>query len=102
MNKFVHIYIMACVFVLTTVFIWPLSYLQNAAAAKADADKTYKNVTDLDGELQDMLRQLEDAENQLKKKQSEADSDMMMANMVSFFLKTLNGKRGHYIALVCV
>ncbi|KAM5148303.1 laminin subunit gamma-1 [Mantella aurantiaca] len=56
---------------------------KNAAAAKADADKTYKDVTDLDGELQDMLRHLEDAENQLKKKQTEADGDMMMANMAT-------------------
>ncbi|KAM4023143.1 laminin subunit gamma-1 [Anomaloglossus baeobatrachus] len=56
---------------------------KNAAAAKDDADKTFKDVTALDGELQDMLRQLQDAENQLNKKQTEADQDMMMASMAT-------------------
>ncbi|KAG9483073.1 hypothetical protein GDO78_009165 [Eleutherodactylus coqui] len=56
---------------------------KNAATAKADADKTFKDVTDLDGELQAMLRQLQDAENQLKNKETEADQDMMMASMTT-------------------
>uniref|UniRef100_A0A8C5QNT2 Laminin subunit gamma 1 n=1 Tax=Leptobrachium leishanense TaxID=445787 RepID=A0A8C5QNT2_9ANUR len=55
----------------------------NATTARAEADKTFKAVTDLDGELQDMLKQLQDAENQLKAKQGEADQDMMMADMAS-------------------
>ncbi|KAM4642244.1 laminin subunit gamma-1 [Discoglossus pictus] len=56
---------------------------KNAATAKEEADNTFKEITDLDAELQEMLRQLQDAENQLKKKQTEADQDMMMAGMAS-------------------
>ncbi|CAH2311352.1 laminin subunit gamma-1 [Pelobates cultripes] len=55
----------------------------NATIARTEADNTFKDVTNLDGELQDMLKQLQDAENQLKTKQSEADQDMMMAGMAS-------------------
>lgn len=39
-------------------------------------------MTDLDNEVNVMLRQLEEAENELKRKQDDADQDMMMAGMV--------------------
>nr|XP_056701417.1 laminin subunit gamma-1 [Euleptes europaea] len=59
------------------------SVQKNAATAKADADKTFATVTELDKEMDDMLQQLQDAEEELKKKQDSADQDMMMAGMAS-------------------
>ncbi|KAL8178112.1 UNVERIFIED_CONTAM: Laminin subunit gamma-1 [Gekko kuhli] len=59
------------------------SVQKNAATAKADADKTFSTVTDLDKEMDDMLQQLHEAEEELRKKQDSADQDMMMAGMAS-------------------
>lgn len=56
---------------------------QNATSTKAEAEKTFAEVTDLDGEVTAMLRQLQEAENELKRKQDDADNDMMMASMAS-------------------
>lgn len=56
---------------------------QNASATKEIADNTFKTVTDLDKEVDDMLKQLTEAEKELNKKQQSADQDMMMAGMVS-------------------
>lgn len=56
---------------------------KNATSIKADAERTFAEVTDLDGEVNTMLRQLEEAENELKRKQDDADQDMMMAGMAS-------------------
>ncbi|EDL39441.1 laminin, gamma 1, isoform CRA_a [Mus musculus] len=56
---------------------------KNATSTKADAERTFGEVTDLDNEVNGMLRQLEEAENELKKKQDDADQDMMMAGMAS-------------------
>lgn len=41
-------------------------------------------MTELDKEVDDMLKQLQDAEKELKRKQEDADQDMMMAGMVSY------------------
>lgn len=56
---------------------------KNATGTKADAERTFAEVTDLDNEVNVMLRQLEEAENELKRKQDDADQDMMMAGMAS-------------------
>uniref|UniRef100_A0A8C6GKJ4 Laminin subunit gamma-1 n=1 Tax=Mus spicilegus TaxID=10103 RepID=A0A8C6GKJ4_MUSSI len=56
---------------------------KNATSTKADAERTFGEVTDLDNEVNGMLRQLEEAENELRRKQDDADQDMMMAGMAS-------------------
>ncbi|KAF7241285.1 Laminin subunit gamma-1 [Varanus komodoensis] len=59
------------------------SVKKNAAETKAEADKTFSTVAKLDEDMDDMLRQLEEAEKDLKRKQESADQDMMMAGMAS-------------------
>ncbi|XP_078499309.1 laminin subunit gamma-1 [Lissotriton helveticus] len=59
------------------------SVQKNAAKTKSDANQTFSDAIDLDKEVGDMLTQLEGAEKELKKKQAEADQDMMMAGMAS-------------------
>ncbi|XP_066479595.1 laminin subunit gamma-1 [Tiliqua scincoides] len=59
------------------------SVQKNAAATKAEADKTFSTVTDLDKDVDDLLQQLGAAEKELKRKQDSADQDMMMAGMAS-------------------
>ncbi|XP_023387000.1 laminin subunit gamma-1 isoform X2 [Pteropus vampyrus] len=56
---------------------------KNATSTKAEAERTFAEVTDLDNEVNNMLRQLQEAEKELKKKQDDADQDMMMAGMAS-------------------
>ncbi|MEJ1270171.1 laminin gamma 1 [Cricetulus griseus] len=56
---------------------------KNATSTKADAERTFAEVTDLDNEVNVMLRQLEEAESELKEKQQVAEADMMMAGMAS-------------------
>ncbi|KAK2503340.1 hypothetical protein MC885_013915, partial [Smutsia gigantea] len=56
---------------------------KNATSTKAEAERTFAEVTDLDNEVNNMLKQLQEAEKELKKKQGDADQDMMMAGMVS-------------------
>uniref|UniRef100_A0A2K6F143 Laminin subunit gamma-1 n=1 Tax=Propithecus coquereli TaxID=379532 RepID=A0A2K6F143_PROCO len=56
---------------------------KNATSTKAEADRTFAEVTDLDNEVNNMLKQLQEAEKELKKKQDDADQDMMMAGMAS-------------------
>lgn len=56
---------------------------QNATSTKAEAERTFAEVTDLDNEVNNMLKQLQEAEKELKKKQDDADQDMMMAGMAS-------------------
>lgn len=71
------------------LFIWVISHClfcaQNATSTKADAERTFAEVTELDNEVNNMLKQLQEAEKELKKKQDDADQDMMMAGMVSNF-----------------
>ncbi|KFQ13825.1 Laminin subunit gamma-1, partial [Leptosomus discolor] len=55
----------------------------SAAATKAEADKTFADVTGLAREVDDMMKQLQDAEKELKRKQDDAEQDMMMAGMAS-------------------
>lgn len=68
-------------------FVFPISNClfcaQNATSTKAEAERTFAEVTDLDNEVNNMLKQLQEAEKELKKKQDDADQDMMMAGMVS-------------------
>ncbi|KAK1329285.1 hypothetical protein QTO34_011466 [Cnephaeus nilssonii] len=52
-------------------------------STKAEAERTFAEVTDLDNEVNNMLKQLQEAEKELKKKQDDADQDMMMAGMAS-------------------
>ncbi|KFP62450.1 Laminin subunit gamma-1, partial [Cariama cristata] len=59
------------------------SVQKSAAATKAEADKTFADVTGLAREVDDMMKQLEDAEKELKRKQDDAEQDMMMAGMAS-------------------
>uniref|UniRef100_A0A452H759 Laminin subunit gamma-1 n=1 Tax=Gopherus agassizii TaxID=38772 RepID=A0A452H759_9SAUR len=59
------------------------SVQKNAASTKSEADKTFSDATELDKEVDDMLKQLQDAEKELKRKQEDADQDMMMAGMAS-------------------
>ena len=59
--------------------------VQNATSTKAEAERTFAEVTDLDNEVNNMLKQLQEAEKELKKKQEDADQYMMMAGMVSDF-----------------
>uniref|UniRef100_A0A8C0WK76 Laminin subunit gamma-1 n=1 Tax=Castor canadensis TaxID=51338 RepID=A0A8C0WK76_CASCN len=56
---------------------------KNATSTKAEAERTFAEVTDLDNEVNSMLRQLQEAEKELKRKQDDADQDMMMAGMAS-------------------
>lgn len=56
---------------------------KNATSTKAEAERTFAEVTDLDNEVNNMLKQLQEAEKELKKKQDDADQDMMMAGMAS-------------------
>ncbi|KAF4018641.1 hypothetical protein G4228_010087 [Cervus hanglu yarkandensis] len=56
---------------------------KNATSTKAEAERTFAEVTDLDNEVNNMLKQLQEAEKELKKKQEDADQDMMMAGMAS-------------------
>ncbi|XP_016001055.2 laminin subunit gamma-1 [Rousettus aegyptiacus] len=56
---------------------------QNATSTKAEAERTFAEVTDLDNEVNSMLKQLQEAEKELRKKQDDADQDMMMAGMAS-------------------
>lgn len=59
-----------------------LFYAQNATSTKAEAERTFAEVTGLDSEVNTMLQQLQEAEKELKRKQDDADQDMMMAGMV--------------------
>ncbi|KFQ75905.1 Laminin subunit gamma-1, partial [Phoenicopterus ruber ruber] len=59
------------------------SVQKSAAATKAEADKTFADVTELAREVDDMMKQLQDAEKELKRKQDDAEQDMMMAGMAS-------------------
>ncbi|KFO07577.1 Laminin subunit gamma-1, partial [Balearica regulorum gibbericeps] len=59
------------------------SVQKSAAATKAEADKTFADVTGLAREVDDMMKQLQDAEKELKRKQDDAEKDMMMAGMAS-------------------
>ncbi|KFW86705.1 Laminin subunit gamma-1, partial [Manacus vitellinus] len=59
------------------------SVQKSAAATKAEADKTFADVTGLAREVDDMMKQLQDAEKELKRKQADAEQDMMMAGMAS-------------------
>ncbi|KFV96685.1 Laminin subunit gamma-1, partial [Fulmarus glacialis] len=59
------------------------SVQKSAAATKAEADKTFADVTGLAREVDDMMKQLQDAEKELKRKQDDAEQDMMMAGMAS-------------------
>ncbi|KFV16423.1 Laminin subunit gamma-1, partial [Pterocles gutturalis] len=59
------------------------SVQKSAAATKAEADKTFADVTGLAREVDDMMKQLQDAEKELKRKQEDAEQDMMMAGMAS-------------------
>ncbi|XP_074164653.1 laminin subunit gamma-1-like [Sminthopsis crassicaudata] len=63
---------------------------KNATSTKAEAERTFADVTNLDKEVDDMLKQLQEAEKELKKKQDDADQDMMMAGMVSGLGGTLS------------
>ncbi|XP_051697393.2 laminin subunit gamma-1 isoform X1 [Oryctolagus cuniculus] len=56
---------------------------KNATSTKAEAERTFAEVTGLDHEVNEMLKQLQDAEGELKRKQDDADQDMMMAGMAS-------------------
>ncbi|XP_012368221.2 laminin subunit gamma-1, partial [Octodon degus] len=56
---------------------------QNATSTKAEAEQTFAEVTDLDNEVNSMVRQLQEAEGELRRKQGDADQDMMMAGMAS-------------------
>uniref|UniRef100_A0A2K6M3B5 Laminin subunit gamma-1 n=1 Tax=Rhinopithecus bieti TaxID=61621 RepID=A0A2K6M3B5_RHIBE len=56
---------------------------KNATSTKAEAERTFAEVTDLDNEVNNMLKQLQEAEKELKRKQDDADQDMMMAGMAS-------------------
>ncbi|XP_030063379.1 laminin subunit gamma-1 [Microcaecilia unicolor] len=56
---------------------------KNATKTKSDADQAFSDAMGLDTEVDGMLKQLQDAEKELKKKQAEADQDMMMAGMAS-------------------
>lgn len=56
---------------------------KNATSTKAEAEQTFAEVTDLDKEVNSMLRQLQEAERELKRKQDDANQDMMMAGMAS-------------------
>ncbi|KFU87396.1 Laminin subunit gamma-1, partial [Chaetura pelagica] len=59
------------------------SVQKSAAATKTEADKTFADVTGLAREVDDMMKQLQDAEKELKRKQDDAEQDMMMAGMAS-------------------
>ncbi|KAL0966040.1 hypothetical protein UPYG_G00289940 [Umbra pygmaea] len=54
-----------------------------SAKTKADADKAFDDAMKLDGEVNDMMDQLSEAEAELAKKKADADQDMMMASMAS-------------------
>ncbi|XP_061331848.1 laminin subunit gamma-1-like [Pezoporus flaviventris] len=56
---------------------------KNAAATKAKADKIFADVTGLAREVDDMMKQLQNAEKELKRKQDDAEQGMMMASMGS-------------------
>ncbi|XP_062468256.1 LOW QUALITY PROTEIN: laminin subunit gamma-1-like [Pezoporus occidentalis] len=56
---------------------------KKAAATKAKADKIFADVTGLAREVDDMMKQLQNAEKELKRKQDDAEQDMMMASMAS-------------------
>lgn len=64
----------------------PTCWLQSAAATRAEADKTFADVTGLAKEVDDMMKQLQDAEKELKRKQADAEQDMRMAGEVSSVL----------------
>lgn len=55
-------------------------------------------MTDLDNEVNNMLKQLQEAEKELKKKQDDADQDMMMAGMVSDIAIGAHGQKGKGIS----
>lgn len=55
---------------------------QGSAATKEEAEKALQDTNKLDKDVDDMMDQLSAAEEELKKKKAEADSDMMMASMV--------------------
>ncbi|XP_062849994.1 laminin subunit gamma-1 [Trichomycterus rosablanca] len=56
---------------------------KGAAKAKDDAEKAFGDTMKLDKEVQDLMKQLADAENELEKKKDDAMQDMMMAGMAS-------------------
>lgn len=56
---------------------------QGSAKTKADAEKAFGDTMKLDDDVKDMMKQLADAEDELKKKKEEAMDDMMMASMVN-------------------
>lgn len=55
---------------------------QGSAKTKEEAEKALQDTNKLDKDVDDMMDQLSAAEEELKKKKAEADSDMMMASMV--------------------
>uniref|UniRef100_A0A4W3JXR0 Laminin subunit gamma 1 n=1 Tax=Callorhinchus milii TaxID=7868 RepID=A0A4W3JXR0_CALMI len=55
----------------------------NAAKTKQDADDTFDKAMKLANEVNDMKQQMNEVEDELTAKQTEADQDMMMANMAS-------------------
>lgn len=50
--------------------------MKNGTSTKADTERTFAEVTDLDNGVKGLLRQLGEAENELKRKQDDADQDM--------------------------
>lgn len=71
---------------------------QNATSTKAEAERTFAEVTDLDNEVNSMLKQLQEAEKEMKRKQDDADQDMMMAGMVSDIDIGAHGQKGERIS----
>uniref|UniRef100_A0A3B5N0M9 Laminin subunit gamma-1 n=1 Tax=Xiphophorus couchianus TaxID=32473 RepID=A0A3B5N0M9_9TELE len=56
---------------------------KGSAKTKEEAEKALQDTNKLDKDVDDMMDQLSAAEEELKKKKAEADSDMMMASMAS-------------------
>lgn len=59
-----------------------LVFLQSSAKTKEDAEKAFQETSKLDTEVDDMMVQLNAAEQELARKKAEADHDMMMATVV--------------------
>lgn len=59
-----------------------LVFLQGSAKTKEDAEKAFQETSKLDTEVDDMMDQLNTAEQELARKKAQADNDMMMATMV--------------------
>ncbi|GCB72288.1 hypothetical protein scyTo_0006235 [Scyliorhinus torazame] len=56
---------------------------ENAAKTKQNADGTFTDAMALETEVNDMMKRLKEAEDELAEKKDEADQDMMMADMAS-------------------